>query len=184
MKQIHIFIITVIFSIPLSAQNFVVKDVRVFDGETVQEKVHVVVENGFITTISKKKVKDKSLEVIDGKGKTLMPALSNTHVHAWANTAMKEAAKAGVLNIMDMHGVEQFQGMMRQFNDSTNYANFYAAGSAATAPEGHGTQFGFPVPTLTKPEEAKKFISDRIAAKADYIKIIVEPWKKTMPIRF
>ena len=79
-----------------------------------------------------------------------------------------------------MHGVEQMQDMMRSYQDSTNYASFFAAGAAATAPDGHGTQFGFPSPTLTQPEEAKKFITDRVNAGADFIKIIVEPWKNTL----
>jgi len=79
-----------------------------------------------------------------------------------------------------MHGVEMMQAMMKQYNDSTHYANYFIAGAAATVPEGHGTQFGFPSPTLTKPEEAKQFIKDRISGGADYVKIIVEPWKKTL----
>ncbi|MCF6349130.1 MAG: amidohydrolase family protein [Flavobacteriaceae bacterium] len=101
-------------------------------------------------------------------------------MHVWSPTSLQEAAKAGVINVLDMHGVEQYQGMLKAFKDSTNYANYFVAGAAATTPEGHGTQYGFPTPTLTKPEEAKQFISDRVAAKVDYIKIIVEPWKKTL----
>ncbi len=79
-----------------------------------------------------------------------------------------------------MHGVEMAQGMMKALKDSTNYARYFAAGAAATVPGGHGTQYGFPTPTLTKPEEAQGFVNDRVAAGANYVKIIVEPWKETL----
>jgi len=94
--------------------------------------------------------------------------------------ALKDAANAGVLNVMDMHGLEPFQTGMRTLKDSTNYARYYVASYAATVPEVHGTQFGFPVPTLEKPEDAKKFVNDRDKAKVDYIKIIVESYKATL----
>jgi len=181
MKKTIIIFTGLLMSLLTTAQDtFVIKNVRLFDGETVKENVSVLVKNGMISKVITKKFKDKSMAVVDGDDKTLMPAMTNAHVHAWAPGSMKEAAKAGVLNLLDMHGVEQYQEMMRKFNDSTDYANFYAAGSAATAPGGHGTQFGFPAPTLSKPEEAEQFIKDRITGKADYIKIIVEPWKNTL----
>lgn len=179
----HVGLSILIFSIAFLgyAQNsFIVENVKVFDGDTIINLTSVKVEKGLIVEISKTiKASDDTL-IIDGKGKTLMPALSNAHVHAWAPESLGEAAKAGVLNVMDMHGMEPYQGMMRQLKDSTNYARFFVAGYAATAPEGHGTQYGFPVPTLAGPKDAKKFIEDRVKANVDHIKIIVEPWKTTL----
>ncbi len=178
MKKITFLLI--LFSSTLYAQDsFVINGVRLFDGEKVQEKTSVLVENGVITKVASK-IKGKHA-VIDGTGKTLMPAMTNAHVHAWSILSFKEAAKAGVLNLLDMHGVEMMQNMMKQYNDSTHYANYFVAGAAATAPEGHGTQFGFPTPTLTTPEEAKKFVQMRIDGGADFIKIILEPWKNPLP---
>ena len=156
-----------------------IKDVRLFDGEKVIENTSVLVKNGKVLEV-KKKIKTRHAEVIDGTGKTLLPAMTNAHVHAWSTAALQDAAKAGVLNLLDMHGVEMMQKMMKQYNDSTDYANYFVAGAAATALEGHGTQFGFPTPTLTKPEEAEKFIQDRVAGGADFIKIILEPWKNPL----
>lgn len=183
MKYVSLLIL-LLFSVTIGTaqDSFIIKNVKVFDGETVIELTSVKVENGIIVEIAKKIKASENTEVIDGKGKTLMPALSNAHVHAWAPQSLNEAAKAGVLNVMDMHGVETYQPAMRQLKDSTNYANYYVAGYAATAPEGHGTQFGFPVPTLTKPEDAKQFIADRVNADVDHIKIILEPWKATLGI--
>jgi imidazolonepropionase-like amidohydrolase len=179
-----VLLVLVFFSISITtAQNsFIIENVKVFDGEAIIESTSVKVDNGVITEISKNIKTSEGTTVINGKGKTLIPALSNAHVHAWAPESLQQAAKAGVLNVMDMHGMEAYQNAMRQLKDSTNYARFYVAGYAATAPEGHGTQFGFPVPTLTKPEEAKQFIADRVKADVDHIKIILEPWKKTLDI--
>lgn len=181
MFKIHLFIALFVISFIGNAQDsFIIKNVKIFDGETIIESTSVKVENGVIVEVSKKIKASSETNVIDGKGKSLIPALSNAHVHAWSAESLKEAAKAGVLNVMDMHGIETYQVAMRQLKDSTNYARYYVAGYAATAPEGHGTQFGFSVPTLTKPEEAKQFIADRVKANVDHIKIILEPWKATL----
>jgi imidazolonepropionase-like amidohydrolase len=182
MNKILLTLFLLFITIGNAQASFVIKDVRVFDGDSVIASTSVKVENGIITKIANVIEFTDDFEIIDGKGQTLLPALANAHVHAWAPQSLEEAAKAGVLNVLDMHGVEPYQMMMRQLKDSTNYARYYVAGYAATTPEGHGTQFGFPVPTLSKPEEAAKFISDRVKADVDYIKIIVEPWKATLDI--
>jgi imidazolonepropionase-like amidohydrolase len=158
-----------------SQESFVISNVRLFDGEIVKEKVNVLVSNGFISKITSKKISHKNN--IDGIGKTLIPALTNSHVHVWSPLSLQQAAKAGVLNLLDMHAAEMLMPQMKGYNKFTNHADYYSAGSAATAPNGHGTQFGFPAPTLTKPEEALAFVKDRIKAGANYIKIIKEPWK-------
>lgn len=180
MKALLLFIIMTVCC-QLKAQDaFIIKDVKLFDGEKIIENTSVKVVADKIEEVSHEIKLDEEIKIINGQGKTLMPGLSNAHVHAWMPQALNDAAKAGVLNVMDMHGVESFQMGMRSLKDSTSYARYFVAGYAATAPEGHGTQFGFPVPTLEKPEDAKKFISDRVKAKVDYIKIIVEPYKATL----
>ncbi|MEM1003453.1 MAG: amidohydrolase family protein, partial [Bacteroidota bacterium] len=167
------------FVLSFCQEQTLIKNVTLFDGEKVIVNTSVLLEGRLIKAIGNLLETSGGLE-IDGQGKTLMPALSNAHVHAWNPESLKEAANAGVINIMDMHGVERFQSMMKQLNDSTNYANYYIAGAAATVPGGHGTQYGFPTPTLSTPEEAPKFVADRVNAQVDYVKIIVEPWKKTL----
>ena len=63
-------------------------------------------------------------------------------------------------------------------------ADLLSAGTLATAPGGHGTQFGMPIPTLTSAEEAEAFVNARVAEGSDYIKIIIEDGSEmgiTMP---
>jgi imidazolonepropionase-like amidohydrolase len=165
----------------LVAQNeFIIKDVKLFDGRKIVSKTSVYIKAGKIEEVSPELDPKNEVKTIEGNGKTLMPALSNAHVHAWTAVSLRQAAKAGVLNVMDMHGVENFQHSMRMLKDSTNYARYYVAGYAATAPNGHGTQFGFIVPTVKGPEDAQKFIADRAKSNVDYIKIIVEPYRETL----
>lgn len=178
MKTIIHLIILFFIGLLHAQESFIIKDVTLFDGEKVIPKTSLLVEDGVISKVSKSI--DKNTTIIDGNGKFLMPAMTNCHVHAWGAPLLQQAAQAGVLNLLDMHGVEPYQGLMKSYRDSTNYARFFVAGYAATAPEGHGTQYGFPVPTLDKPEDAITFIADRIKAGVDHIKIIVEPWKPTL----
>lgn len=161
-----------------SQESFLVKNVTLFDGDVVIKKISVLVEDGLIKEVGKNIKGDYT--VINGKGKFLMPALTNSHVHAFMVPQLEEAAKAGVLNLLDMHGLEIVQQYMTALRDSTGTARLYRAGYAATAPGGHGTQYGFEVPTLEKPEDAKQWVTDRVAAGVDHIKIIVEPWKATI----
>jgi len=53
-------------------------------------------------------------------------------------------------------------------------ADLFSAGTLATAPGGHGTQFGVPIPTLSNPGEAQAFVDARIAEGSDFIKIVLE----------
>ncbi len=51
-------------------------------------------------------------------------------------------------------------------------ADLFSAGVLATAPGGHGTEYGFPIPTLTSAGEAQAFVDARIAEGSDWIKIV------------
>lgn len=180
MKPYFIIIIS-LFCFQLKAQEtFIIKNVKVFDGENTIENTSVKINGDKIEEVSSTIEVTSNIKIIDGSGKTLIPALSNAHVHAWTPQSLTQAAKAGVLNVMDMHGIENFQKSMRMLKDSTNFARYFVAGYAATAPNGHGTQFGFPVPTLEKPKDAREFVAGRVASNVDYIKIIVEPYNETL----
>lgn len=178
MKRIITLLVILLHGVIVAQQDFAINNVRLFDGENVQQRVSVLIEDGKIAKIQKQAFQHKNR--INGEGKTLLPAMTNAHVHVWSGVSLQEAAQAGVLNLLDMHAMEALMPQMKGFNSSNQHANYYAAGSAATVPEGHGTQYGFKAPTLTKPEEAKIFVENRIKAGADYIKIIKEPWKATL----
>lgn len=178
MKTLLLPIVFFIGLIGNAPQPTLIRNVTLFDGEKIVASTDVLLQGDTIAAIGE--ITNIEYTIIDGTDKFLIPALTNAHVHAWSPASLKEAAKAGVLNVLDMHGMEPYQKMMTALRDSTNYANYYIAGYAATAPEGHGTQYGFSVPTISSEEEAIRFVNDRMDFGADYIKIIVEPWKKTL----
>ncbi|WP_379953111.1 amidohydrolase family protein [Dokdonia sp. R78006] len=178
MRHTLVILLLVSFYSVRAQQSFVVENVTLFNGTEILTNQFVKVDNGIISEVSSNPLTAQA--TIDGTGKFLMPALTNAHVHTWAAPQLQEAAQAGVLNLLDMHGMEPMQEVMINLRDTSGNARLYRAGYAATTEGGHGTQYGFPIPTLSVPEDAQQWVADRVAAGVDYIKIIVEPWKATL----
>lgn len=178
MKSILQIIIFCVISTVTAQDSFIIENVTLFDGEKIIPNTSVTIRDGQIEAVGNE-ASDIDIH-IDGTGKFLIPALTNSHVHAFSPLSLKEAANAGVLNLLDMHGMEPMQKFMKSQQDSSGVARLFVAGYAATAPGGHGTQYGFEVPTLEKPEDAKQWVTDRVTAGVNHIKIIVEPWKNTI----
>jgi hypothetical protein len=55
-------------------------------------------------------------------------------------------------------------------NQANDLADLFSSGYAATAPGGHGTEYGMKFPTLRGPQEAQAWVDGRIAEGSDYIK--------------
>lgn len=157
----------------------IIKGVNLFDGETLMENVTIAFEKDSILEISTGKGSYKG-EIIDGKGKTIIPPLLNAHVHAWEVKKLKEAANAGVFGLLDMHNTDWAVKKMKSYRDSVGYAYFYSSGPGATVPEGHGTQFGIKVPTINETTSPTQFVEDRVKNQSDYIKILREPFRATI----
>lgn len=156
--------------------GFAIRGARVFDGERDLGIATVVVRAGRIQSVSANAAVPAGMAVIDGTGKTLLPGLFDAHVHAWGD-AQRDMARFGVTTGFDMHGVPERLPALREQRESLRaggQADLWAAGYAITAPGGHGTQYGFPVPTVDEGTDIDAFIGQRIAEGDDYIKLIVE----------
>lgn len=159
--------------------DLIFKNIRWFDGYSLQPSATVCIKNGMIERIITRKQNDKTraITIIDGTGKTLMPGLINAHVHLLGNKEyLREAAQAGVLTVLDLF--HPSKETLRQYKDSAHFASYFSAGICATAPKGHGTQYGVAIPTIIKAEQADSFVKARIQEGSDYIKIIVESGQK------
>ena len=168
-----------VFSDQKAQDAFLISDVTLFDGEQVIDSTSVLVEEGKIAKIQKHIV--GNYVTIDGAGKFLMPAMTNSHVHAWTEHHLRESAKAGVLNMLDMLSFDERR--LKRFHDTPGFARYFTSGYAATVSGGHGTQYSpdfAPAPTIDAAADIEPFVRDRIASGADYIKIIIEPWRKTL----
>ena len=160
---------------PLDA-GVAIRGARVFDGERDLGVATVLVRDGRIQQLGADLQVPEGYEVVDGSGGTLLPGLIDAHVHAWGD-AQRDAARFGVTTAFDMHGMPERAQALRAQRESlaaTGQADLWAAGYAITAPQGHGTQYGFPVPTVDASTDIDAFIGERVGEGADFIKLIVE----------
>lgn len=156
--------------------GFVVQGARVFDGERDLGIATVVVRDGRVEAVGADVEAPAGLAVVDGSGKTLLPGFFDAHVHAWGD-AQRDMARFGVTSALDMHGIAGRLPALRAQRDAFEnaaLADLWATGYAITAPGGHGTQYGFPVPAVEEGTDIDAFIGERVDEGADFIKLIVE----------
>ena len=182
---------------------FVVRDVRVFDGERIAERQSVVVRDGRIDAVGAAEVLKvpPGADTISGDGRTLLPGLIDSHVHVsqfWQVEALQQALAFGVTTVVDMWtgppppgfaGVPALRRLKElEALDRADLASVRTAGTGATAPGGHPTQMdgGFAakvIPTLATPGEADAFVAARVAEGSDFIKIMFDDTSDAFPGR-
>ena len=92
----------------------------------------------------------------------------------------------GVTTVLDMFSAGERLKLLRRLAaaDLDGLADVRTAGTGATAPGGHPTQMGGPVafPTIARAEDADAFVDARIAEGGDYIKIIYDDMRGSLPM--
>jgi len=152
-----------------------VQNVRVFDGEAVHERRSVLFDGATIKSADYRGAAPQGAHIVDGAGRTLLPGLIDSHVHAFRYLDLP--LLFGVTTQVDMFtGVQVMQDMRAAMaaGKNTQRADMFSAGTLATAKGGHGTQFGMAIPTLATPAEAQGFVDARIAEGSHFIKIVLE----------
>lgn len=152
----------------------VIQHVDVFDGETMHEDMSFVFDENQIIAISPKMKTYKGATEIDGTNMTIIPPLMNAHVHVRNHENLQSAMEVGIFGMLDMFSTDRRANHLREVNDSLLYAKCYSSNVGATVPGGHGTQFKVTIPTIGDTLSPTQFVQDRMAAKADYIKITQE----------
>ena len=179
---IPVVLIVLLFLMPTpgsapSSGGLMIINAIVFDGEKkLDGPQQLWIEDGRVKAIGSDLEVPFGLEVYDAKGGTILPGLIDSHVHAFG-PALQDALRSGVTTVLDMFGAPQMLQISRLQRDTyrpTDEADLYGAGILATAPKGHGTQFGITVPTLTASEQASAWVDDRVAEGSDYIKLVYE----------
>jgi len=162
---------------PAPSTAFAITNVRVFDGAELIPKAVVVVRDGTIEAMGPQVKAPPGAEVVDGGGGTLLPGFIDAHTHAFTES-LRRALVFGVTTELDMFTDPGFARSARAEQAApggvADRADLFSAGSLATVPNGHGTEYGLPAPTLTRPEEAQGWVDDRLAEGSDYIKIVDE----------
>ena len=85
----------------IPGNNFVITNVRLFDGKLIREGLDLHVHDGVIAAIGEDVSIPEGVPVLDAKNKTLIPGLIDAHTHSW-NTALIEALQFGVTTNVDM----------------------------------------------------------------------------------
>jgi imidazolonepropionase-like amidohydrolase len=164
----------------ISSGSFLIRDVRVFDGERVLDHRAVFVDKGKIVRIDDGSAgRTTSGEIIDGHDRTLLPGLFDCHIHVAQDVigALRQSLVLGITTELDMfNGGDRLQRIkLIESEDPSDLSDLRTAGVGATVPGGHPTQMGGgPFPTISTPDQAQAFVDARIAEGSDYIKIVYD----------
>ena len=129
---------------PLS-KPLLIEHVRVFDGTRVFASTNVLVEGGIIRSVGPNIDPPAGAAVVDGAGKTLLPGLIDAHTHTIGEATLKQAPIFGVTTDLDMFTLPaSAAGIKKQQQEGKllDYADLRSSGYLATAPGGHGTEYG------------------------------------------
>ena len=163
----------------IAANSFVIGPVEIFDGEQFSTELkYVEIEDGKISQISTQNPAPNK-PLVNTNGQTLLPGLIDAHAHAFGD-ALTRQSQYGVTTVLDMFTqpvVLQAAKPLRSETSQSNQADLWSAGILATAPKGHGTEYGMQIPVITGPEQALEFVKARKAEGSDYLKIVYQSAK-------
>jgi imidazolonepropionase-like amidohydrolase len=144
---------------------------RVFDGTRLRDWTSVRFADGIITDCATGPTARDGDEVIDAAGGTILPGLIDSHIHLVPG-ALAQGLTFGVTTALDMFSPAGVMAVAKQQASArSDVADVRSAGIGATAPGGHPSLMYAPFPTLTGPEQAERFVADRVAEGSDYLKI-------------
>lgn len=170
--------------ISAAATSTLIRDVAVFDGTAMHNKQSVLLVDGKIANAQFIGATPAGAREVRCDGCTLLPGLIDSHVHAFKDQQLP--LLFGVTTQLDMFmSMTQAAPVKARMAAGTNQneVDLFTAGTLVTTPGGHGTEYGFPIPTLTKPEDADAFVKARIDEGSDYIKLVYDDGKN-FGIRF
>ncbi len=145
-----------------------ITNVRLFDDKRLTDERTVVIENGIISHAT------AAPATIDGHGGTLLPGLIDSHVHILSEEDMEQGAQWGVTTLLDMGSASM--ALMNSLRHRPGLPDIRSATLPASAPGGmQTTRMGFPASSVVMgAADAERFVAERVAEGADYIKVIVE----------
>ncbi|GAA0931804.1 amidohydrolase family protein [Nonomuraea longicatena] len=155
---------------------YVYNEVRVFTGDDLLSPTTVTVADGLITAVGEPP--PPGADVVEGRGRTLLPGLIDAHAHV-VDGDLEQAAAFGVTTVLDMMADPVRIAAVRETTTSPQVADLRTAGTAATVPGGYGwylVEMGLlpPFPLFSDPDTAGTFLDERLAEGSDYLKILLD----------
>ncbi len=150
------------------SEAIAITHVKVFDGKALTDERTVVIDNG---VISDAPTADRT---VDGQHGTLLPGFIDSHVHLMGVSNLEQGTHWGCTTMLDMGAPAM--ALTDSLRHRKGLADIRGVGNPASAPGGmQTTRMGFPASSaVTGPADADRFVADRVAEGADYIKVIVE----------
>ena len=154
-------------------QSFVVTNARVFDGKMLYTNTDVMVRDGRIVSLGSPSISE-DIPHINAAGENLLPGLIDAHAHTQEVGQLEESLRFGITTVLDMGTFPPYEIPLREAAATrADVADFRSAGILATAPGGHGTEFGIEIPTVAGVEAAADFVRQRSQENVDYLKIVM-----------
>ncbi len=164
------------------APETAITNIRVFTDGQLGPSRTVVVADG---QIADRVTPGTGADIIDGRGGTLLPGLIDCHAHVSTVAHLRAMAGHGVTTVLDM-GAPHLDATMALKNQP-GLPTVLSAGRPASGPGSMFiTKMGHPASTgVSGPDDAPRFVADRIAEHSDYLKILIEdphiPGAKPLP---
>ena len=157
-----------------SDRPWIFRNVRVFDGDQVHQRVDVVVVGSRIQNLGTDLPIPNGARVVEGQGRTLLPGLIDSHTHTTTPEMLRDALRFGVTTSLDQFTLPSTVAQVnaREKESPGAGASLFSAGIVATAPGGHPTQLGAVIPTLETPDEAATFVAERVEEGSRWLKIV------------
>ena len=139
--------------------SFLLRDVRIFTGESVVDQGYLLVEDGKVKSIgpmSNIPKPESSTKVYSKPGHTLLPGLIDCHIHADRADpeALPQALRFGVTTVCEMQNELPNVLKLKKQTQEPDTAAYKTAGQAATI------ENGWPIPVITAHDKSPETLAD------------------------
>jgi imidazolonepropionase-like amidohydrolase len=147
------------------------------------------IRDGVIVATPLRAPRDFAGQIVDLKGKWIIPGLNDMHTHSFGNQPFSaqdtpgtpgvavRVLAVGVTGLLDLFGDENGLDQVRaqQRAGALGGADLFTSLSCLTAPKGHCTEYGIPTRTMSTPEQARSVVGELALKHPDVIKIVYQP---------
>jgi imidazolonepropionase-like amidohydrolase len=152
-----------------------IRGARIFDGQRLRPASSILLAGGTIAGVGDGLGVPPGAEVIEARGRTLLPGLIDCHVHASDVRALGQALTFGVTTELDMFSDPDLAAQRRSLAASRDdVADIRTAVQGAIPPGSPLARFTPGLPVVTGPQDAAAFVAARAADGADYLKVYLE----------